>query len=111
MAVQKTTIKGNRAAEVSPLIIVLIFSGRRASEIHSFIPNISIAPLQVPYYSEALPTTALMLRQSYHAEVLQATTSEVLAQGSYLAARVGFKTVTFRMQGTEPTPICCPHQP
>jgi len=27
--------------------------------IHSFIPDISIAPLQVHYYSEALPTTAL----------------------------------------------------
>jgi len=27
----------------------------------SFIPNISIAPLQVHYYSEALPTTALIL--------------------------------------------------
>src|SRR6218665_4059598 len=26
--------------------------------IHSFIPAISIAPLQVLYYSEALPTTA-----------------------------------------------------
>jgi len=28
---------------------------------HSFIPNISIATLQVHYYSEALPTTALIL--------------------------------------------------
>jgi len=27
----------------------------------SFIPDISIAPLQVHYYSEALPTTALIL--------------------------------------------------
>src|SRR6218665_853717 len=106
MAVQKTTIKGNRAAEVSPLIIAPIFSGRRASEIHSFIPKISVAPLQVPYYSEALPTTALMLCQSKQAEVLKATTSEGLAQGPYLAA-----SVTFRMQGTDPTFICCPHQP
>jgi len=32
--------------------------------IHSFIPDISIAPLQVHYYSEALPTTALILCQS-----------------------------------------------
>ena len=39
--------------------------------IHSFIPDISIAPLQVQCYSE----------------VLQATTSEGLAQGLYVAAR------------------------
>ena len=31
------------------------------SFIHSFIPAISIAPLQVLYYSEALPTTARIL--------------------------------------------------
>jgi len=29
--------------------------------IHLFIPDISIVPLQVHYYSEALPTTALIL--------------------------------------------------
>jgi len=33
-------------------------------QIHSFIPDISIAPLQVHYYSEALPTTALILCKS-----------------------------------------------
>ena len=32
--------------------------------IHSFIQAISIAPLQVHYYSEALPTTALILCRS-----------------------------------------------
>ena len=31
---------------------------------HSFIPDISIAPLQVHYYSEALLTTALILCRS-----------------------------------------------
>jgi len=31
---------------------------------HSLILDISIAPLQVHYYSEALPTTALILRWS-----------------------------------------------
>src|SRR6218665_437981 len=30
--------------------------------IHSFIPAISIAPLQVLYYSEALPSTAVTAR-------------------------------------------------
>src|SRR6218665_2862959 len=39
------------------------------SFIHSFIPAISIAPLQVLYYSEALPTTARILYISeFHAE-------------------------------------------
>jgi len=33
------------------------------SLIHSFIPYSSIAPLQVHYYSEALPTTALILHR------------------------------------------------
>src|SRR6218665_3341900 len=33
--------------------------------IHSFIPAISIAPLQVLYYSEALPTTARILYWSF----------------------------------------------
>src|SRR6218665_2159440 len=34
------------------------------SFIHSFIPAISIAPLQVLYYSEALPTTTRILYRS-----------------------------------------------
>jgi len=29
-----------------------------SGQTHSFIPDISIAPLQVHYYSDALPTTA-----------------------------------------------------
>ena len=33
--------------------------------IHSFIPAVSITPLQVLYYSEALPTTARILYQSF----------------------------------------------
>ncbi len=41
-------------------------------------------------------------------EALQATTSEGLAQGPYVAARVGFEPATFRTQGTKPTtePAC-----
>src|SRR6218665_4039991 len=35
------------------------------SFIHSFIPAISIAPLQVLYYSEALQTTARILYRSF----------------------------------------------
>src|SRR6218665_1395604 len=41
---------------------------------NSLIPDISRAPLQVHNYSEALPTTVLILCWSQHAEVLQATT-------------------------------------
>src|SRR6218665_3812718 len=33
--------------------------------IHSFIPAISVAPLQVLYHSEALPTTARILYRSF----------------------------------------------
>ena len=70
---------------------------------HSFIQDISIAPLQVHYYSKALPTIALILCRSLHAEVLHATISEGLAQGLYMAVRVGFEPATFCMQGIEPT--------
>ena len=47
--------------------------------IHSFIPDISIASLQVHYYSEALetPDTA----SEFDAEAQNATASEGLAQG------------------------------
>ena len=36
----------------------------RGGNFYSFIQAVSIAPLQVHYYSEALPTTALILCQS-----------------------------------------------
>ena len=60
-------------------------------------------PLQVHYYSEVLPTTAMIPCQSQHDEVLQATVSEGFAQGPYVVARLEFKPVTFRTQGTKPT--------
>ena len=69
---------------------------------HSFIPDISIAPLQVHYYSEMLPTTALILCQSQYAQAQQATVSEGLAQGHYVVARVGFEPATLRTEGTGP---------
>ena len=43
-------------------------------------------PLQVHYYSEAVPTTALILCWTKHAEAQQATASEGLVQGPYVAA-------------------------
>ena len=43
----------------------------------------------------------VLLCRSNHAKVLQATASEGLAQGSYVAVGVGFEPATFRMQGAE----------
>jgi len=51
-----------------------------SSFIHSFILDISIAPLQVHYYSEAILTTALI------SKALQATTIDGLAEGPYMLA-------------------------
>ena len=61
------------------------------SLIHSFIQAISIAPLQVHYYSEALPTGSTQLGYcvGVSREAPQATASEGLAQGPYVAARTG----------------------
>ena len=68
---------------------------------HSFIPDISIAPLQVHYYSEALQTIALILFK-FWVNMLKcyvlATMSEGLAQGPYMVARVGFEPATFWTQ-------------
>ena len=44
--------------------------------------------------SEALPTTAIDTYQSLHAEAIQATVSEWLAQGPYVAARAAATTRT-----------------
>src|SRR6218665_2330376 len=63
------------------------------SFIHSFIPAISIAPLQVLYYSEALPTTARILYRCS-----QATAGNGLAQGPYEAARAGVEPTTLRLK-------------
>ena len=70
------------------------------SFIHSFILAISIAPLQVLYYSEVLPTTVYdygycigVSRQS-----AQATVGKGLAQGPYVAARAGVEPKTLRLK-------------
>src|SRR6218665_2342579 len=41
------------------------YSSNTVNELHSFILAISIAPLQVLYHSEALPTTARTLYRSF----------------------------------------------
>ena len=39
----------------------------------------------------------------FHAEAPQATVSEGLAQGSYVAARAGFESTTLQTKGVEST--------
>ena len=46
--------------------------------------------------SAALPITAIDTVSEFHAEALQATVSEGLAQGLFLAARAGFEPTTLR---------------
>src|SRR6218665_3405233 len=82
--------------------------------IHSFIPAISIAPLQVLYYSEALPTTARILYRSFTPK-RKATAGKGLAHGPYVAARAGVEPTTLRLKvivSTKAPPrptmhICC----
>ena len=63
-------------------------------QILSFILAISIAPLQVLYYSEALPTTAQILYRSFTLK----RTGKGLAQGPYMAARAGVEPTTLRLK-------------
>src|SRR6218665_102764 len=74
----------------------------RVNRSQSVRQAISIAPLQVHYYSEALPTQhgycVGVSRRMQHA-----TVSEGHAQGPYVAARAGFKPATLRTKGVEST--------
>src|SRR6218665_811697 len=65
--------------------------------IHLFILAISIAPLQVLYYSEALPTTARILYRSFTPK-RKATVGKGLAQGPYVAARAGVEPTTLQLK-------------
>ena len=66
-------------------------------EVRSFILDISIAPLKVHYC-----TTQRRSRHNtdtvseFHAEASQATASEGLTQGPYVAARAGYEPTTLR---------------
>jgi|SRR6218665_159389 len=71
------------------LVIVMFVRNYYYLFFHSVIPDISIAPFLVHCYSEALPTATLILCRSLHAEALQETVSEGLAQGPYV--RVGLR--------------------
>src|SRR6218665_890737 len=72
------------------------------SFIHSFIQAISIVPLQAT-------TTQRRSRHNtdtvpeFHAEAPQATVSEGLAQGPYVAARAGVEPMTLRTKGLDST--------
>ena len=69
------------------------------SFIHSFILAISIAPLQVLYYSEALPTTAQIVYRSFTPKRTgNSTVGKGLDQGPYVAARAGVEPTTFRLK-------------
>ena len=70
--------------------------------IHSFILAISIATLQVFYYSEALPTAARILYRSIKPK-RTATVGKELAQGPYVAARAGVEPTTLRLKVIDST--------
>ena len=54
-------------------------------------------------FSEALPTKALTLCRSLHAEAQQATPSEGLAQCPYVATIAGFEPAILRSKGINST--------
>src|SRR6218665_1621808 len=75
------------------------------SFIHSFIHSaISIAPLQVLYYSEApLPTVQHGYCIGVSRRSAQATAGKGLAQGPYMAARAGVEPTTLRLKAIDST--------
>src|SRR6218665_1006317 len=78
---------------------------------HSFIPDISIAPLGVQYYSETLPTIEWSVGNvgvNKPQRNQKATVNEGLAQGPYVAAGVGKEHATLRTQGTQ---LACTTEP
>src|SRR6218665_2031321 len=82
---------------------------------HSFI-HISLAPLQVLYYSEALPTTARIYCIGVSRRSAQATAGTGLAQGPYVTARAGVEPTTLRLRviasaNAPPCPSMSQHVP
>src|SRR6218665_2905045 len=72
--------------------------------IHSFILAISIAPLQVLYHSEVLPTTARILYRSFTPKCTGIITAgKGLAQGPYVTARAGVEPTTLRLKVIDST--------
>ena len=71
-------------------------------DIHSFIPGISIASLQV-LYSEALPTTARILYRSFTLKRTGNCVGKELAQGPYVTSRAGVEPTTLRLKAIDST--------
>ena len=65
--------------------------------------SISIVLLTAWAFQKRSRPQQLTLWRSLHADALQATVSEGLAQGPYMAARAGFETKTLRSKGIDPT--------
>src|SRR6218665_622198 len=86
----------------SVIIIIIIITTIILLFIHSFIQNISIAPLKST-------TTQRRSRHSmdtvpeFHAEAPQATVSEELVQGPYMVARAGVEPMAIRTKGVNST--------
>src|SRR6218665_2239102 len=75
-------------------------------EIHSVLFNglsncIVFIHFYSAFHSMSLRPQQLTLCRSLHAEALQTTASEGLAQGPYVAARAGFEPATIRSKGTD----------
>src|SRR6218665_143231 len=76
---------------------------------HSFIQAISIAPLQVQFHLEVLPTTARILRRSFVPKRFRQLQVKDLPKVFFVAARARFEPATLWTKGTESTnePPCC----
>src|SRR6218665_2289853 len=77
----------------------------------AFYLSISIVFLTAYAFQKHSRPQQLILCQNLHAEVLQATISEGLAQGSYVVARAEFEPTTLRSKGIDstnvpPCPMC-----
>ena len=73
-------------------------------KIHLFIPDISIAPLQVHYYTEALQTTALICVAVNTLKRNRQLRAKDLPKVHTRRLGVGFERATFGTQDTETTP-------
>src|SRR6218665_2579379 len=67
--------------------------------------SISIALLTARVFQDRSQPQHLTHCRSLHAEALQATVSEGLAQGPYVVARAGFKPTTLRLKGIDSTNV------
>src|SRR6218665_505910 len=68
-----------------------------------FYLSISIALLTAGAFQRRSLPHQLRLFRSLHAEALQTTISEGLAQGPYVAAKAGFEHTTLRSKGIDST--------